>query len=332
MPPPASQADKGATASQNVPHGQASSERLQSRGLGLERAFGFAGSAIAQSRKVPAAVLGGPAWVGKAILAPLGWGRGSAASTVRDSGSDLTGDEMNDENTPTTAQPVILEAVGVAAGAAVGTATVSVRTNFAVQHMLAAARFSRRVAAVEGEHVGELFGDFWGEILHDATGCVLTAVASVEAYANELFFDRATAFPGYSSELLDKLWETFEQKPTLEKFGFALILRGKPPLDMGTRLQQDVAAVIELRNSLTHFKPEWDTEAVRHKKLSERLKGRFVPSPFLNDALIFPRRWATHSCTQWAVGSCLAFAAEFERIGDLPTKYGNLQNPALLIS
>ena len=48
-----------------------------------------------------------------------------------------------------------------------------------------------------------------------------------------------------SSELLDKLWETFEQKPILEKFGFALLLRGKPPLDMEENPQQDVTAVIE---------------------------------------------------------------------------------------
>src|SRR6266536_1558077 len=129
-------------------------------------------------------------------------------------------------------EPMQLQIVGLQA-------TAMLRTNFAVQHMLAAARFSRRVADIED------FGEFWEEILHQSSACVFTAAASLESYANELFFERQTAFPGFASELLDKLWETFEQKPTLEKFEFALLLRGKPQFVKGARPYQDVAAVIE---------------------------------------------------------------------------------------
>ena len=92
-------------------------------------------------------------------------------------------------------------------------------------------------------------------------------------------------------------------------------------MNQGNRPYQDVAAMIDLRNSLTHFKPEWEDEADRHQKLSERLRGRFTPSPFLSDALIFPRRWATYGATKWAVESCLSFAEEFEGLADLGPKY-----------
>jgi hypothetical protein len=47
-----------------------------------------------------------------------------------------------------------------------------------------------------------------------------------------------------------------------------------------------------------------------------------TPGPFLKDELIFPRRWATHSCTAWAVRTVLAFAESFEHHGQLPSKYG----------
>jgi hypothetical protein len=198
-------------------------------------------------------------------------------------------------------------------------AIAMMRTNFAVQHMLAAARFSRRVAEIERENAGKDFGEFWEEILHQSSACVFTAAASLDSYANELFFDRQTAFPEFASELLDKLWETFEQKP--KKFEFALLLRGKSHFDRGARPYQDVAAIIELRNALTHFKPKWDALAVRHRKISDRLQNYFAPSPFLNDQLIFPRRWATHGCTKWAVEQCLAFAEEFESRAELPPKY-----------
>ena len=200
-------------------------------------------------------------------------------------------------------------------------ATVSLRVNLADPHMRAAEGFSRRVRDIEQDHAGEGFGPFWDEIWHLSIATVFASVASLEAYANELFFDRAKAFPGYSDTLLDKLWETFEQKQTLEKFAFALVLREKPPLDFGASPCQDVSALIALRHALTHFKPEWDSAPVRHKQISDRLKHRFNRSPFLSDRHVFPRQWATHAATKWAVVSCLAFAHAFETLAGLPAKY-----------
>jgi hypothetical protein len=197
----------------------------------------------------------------------------------------------------------------------------SLRMNLAVQNMLAAARFSRRVAELEKIHGSQEFGAFWEEILHNAIASVMCCSSSLEAYANELFFDRKTVFPKYSTHLLDNLWKTYERKPTLEKFEFALLLSDKPSIDKGSTTYKDVQIVLELRNALTHFKPEWDTQAKRHRDLSKQLQNKFQPSPFLSDPLIFPRRWATHGCTSWGVHSCLKFAAEFERLSNLPSKY-----------
>jgi hypothetical protein len=200
--------------------------------------------------------------------------------------------------------------------------TASLRANLAVQNMLAAARFSRRVAELEENNKSQEFGPFWEEILHNSIASITCCASSLEAYANELFFDRGTIFPKYSTSLLDNLWETYERKSILEKFEFALLLLSeKPSIDKGSILYQNVRIVIDLRNALIHFKPEWDTEADLHRKLSNQLKYKFAPSPFLNDELIFPKRWATHGCTRWGVQSCLKFAAEFERLSSLPPKY-----------
>jgi hypothetical protein len=189
--------------------------------------------------------------------------------------------------------------------------------NLSAQHMLGAARFSRSVGEIESKHAGEQFGEFWDEILQLSSACVFASVAALEAYANELFFDRAKNFPGFSSPLLDRLWETFERKSLTEKFEFALLLRSKPLMNANTSPYKDIAALVALRNGLIHFKPEWDDEATRHEDLSNLLRGRFAPSPFLSERLLFPRRWATHSCTKWAVESCLAFCEEFERLAGL---------------
>ena len=156
----------------------------------------------------------------------------------------------------------------------------SLRTNLAGQNMLAAARFSRRVAELEDNNRCQQFGSFWEEILHNSIASIMCCSSSLEAYANELFFDRETVFPKFSAPLLDNLWETYERKTTLEKFECALLLSEKSGIDKGATLYQDVQIVVELRNALVHFKPEWDTQADRHLKLSKKLKDKLsrVPS------------------------------------------------------
>lgn len=215
----------------------------------------------------------------------------------------------------------VVAVTGAVLASATVSATASVRVNLAVQQMLAASRFSRQVGELERTNASQPFGPFWEEILHNGIAAILACASSMEAYANELFTDRATAFPSFAAPLLDNLWEAYERKSTLEKFKFALLLRNKPNFDEGAKAYQNVKVLIDLRNALVHFKPEWDTEANAHEKLSKKLAGKFTPSPFLNDSLIFPRRWATHAGTCWAVQSCLDFAREFERLADLPPKY-----------
>lgn len=214
-----------------------------------------------------------------------------------------------------------LSAVGITVGAPVaGTPPMTIRVNLAVQHMLAAARFSREVGNLELQHKGQELGAFWDSILHFAIACILTTVASLEAYANELFSDRNTLFP--APELMHNLWETYEQKPILEKFEFALLLLRKPSMDRGAGSYQDIKALIDLRNALTHFKPEWMNEADEHAKISARLFSKIEGSPFFPASeILFPRRWAGHSCTLWAVSNAIAFVKDFERLAGLPAKY-----------
>lgn len=204
-------------------------------------------------------------------------------------------------------------------------AVLRTRTDFSIQHLLAATYFSRQVANVERAHAGEKFGSFFEEILWFSSACVLSCAAALEAYANELFVDRAQHFPDLRSDIVDKLWELYEQKPTLEKFDMALYIKQKPPLERGSRPTQDVAALIALRNGLTHFKPEWDDEQVEHAKISKRLADRFAPSPFLADQEpIFPKGWATSGCTRWAVQAAVSFLQDFEISAGVPPRVTKL--------
>jgi hypothetical protein len=197
--------------------------------------------------------------------------------------------------------------------------TLKTRMNYAVPHLMSAATFSRRVGEIEAKHSGQALGPFWDDILAHATATVFLAVAGLESYANELFIDMNQNFPGVREELSEKLWSDHERKSTLKKFDLALRLREASTRVADVASFQSVDALVRLRNALMHFKPEW--EPAKHKQLSSELCTFFKSSAFLvDDPDLFPRAWASHDCTIWAVNSVLTFIEHFENCAGLPHK------------
>jgi hypothetical protein len=193
-------------------------------------------------------------------------------------------------------------------------ATGDTRVNMSVPHLLSAAIFCRRVRELEHANSGQPFGEFWHDIFANASGAVFAAIAAMESYANELFIDHKTVFPELRVEVMAKLWELFEQKPTLSKFEFAVLLKNGQTLDRSASPYQDVDAIIRLRNGLIHFKPEWFSAQEEHARLSRRLKHRVTPSPFFPASEpLFPRGWTSHATTVWVVRSVVEFLLDFER-------------------
>jgi len=124
--------------------------------------------------------------------------------------------------------PKVIEAAAVIeAGGATVKATADTRVNLSVPHLLSAASFSRRIGELEAEHGGKEFGEFWNDIFASATATVFASIAALESYANELFIDHEKVFPEIKPEIMAKLWELYEQKPPLEKFEFALLLKSR---------------------------------------------------------------------------------------------------------
>jgi hypothetical protein len=205
---------------------------------------------------------------------------------------------------------------------------VSVR--FAVQHALAAAMFSRRVGEIERENTGRPANAFFGEIIQFSFACVVSAVATLEAYVNEIYTDRDSNFPTIGPKLMTMLWEFIELKSVLEKFNYALVILGKTEFDKGAKLYQDADTLRRLRDALVHFKPGQDDESQQHANLSARLeKTGFSRSPFCTPAdPFFPRAWTTHEGTEWAVTTALKFANDFAGRAGLPPRF-DLSAPEL---
>jgi hypothetical protein len=89
-------------------------------------------------------------------------------------------------------------------------------------------------------------------------------------------------------------------------------------LEKGKNPFQDAKVLIDLRNALVHFKPEWviaDTGRVDQSDLhilEKELKNKFALNPFLRDARpLFPTLCMSHGCAKWAVDSAVTFVERF---------------------
>ena len=209
--------------------------------------------------------------------------------------------------------PKIVSGNASAMAHATAIASGSARTNLALQHLLGAARFTRQACQVEQANAGKPFGPFFEELFHLATAAITLSVASLEAFANELFADGTQRFPSFSKEILDAVWVLAEQRPFMEKYDLALTLHAAPRFDKGVPVYQNVDALVHLRNALIHFKPEWDDAQVAHKKLSARLQYKFALNPFLPaHEPLFPRGCMSYGCAEWAVTSVVGFLTDFQ--------------------
>lgn len=64
------------------------------------------------------------------------------------------------------------------------------RVNLSWQLLRSAAASSRTVGEIESQHAGQPFGSFFGDILGHAVQSVVSAVAALEAFINEVFEGR----------------------------------------------------------------------------------------------------------------------------------------------
>ncbi|WP_428309043.1 hypothetical protein [Immundisolibacter sp.] len=160
--------------------------------------------------------------------------------------------------------------------------------------------------------------------LGHAAASVTLAAAALEAAVNEVYLravDQSfSAFPKLNRaevRLLAELWEVVESSraQTIKKHELALAALNKPEISRGTSVSQDAASLLELRDLLMHFKPEWEDELDRHRKVEGRLRGKFAENQLSARAtgrmLWFPGRCLGAGCAIWAVQSASRYHEEF---------------------
>jgi hypothetical protein len=201
------------------------------------------------------------------------------------------------------------------------TATASVKAGLARLHIISAERFAHECAAIaDAEALLPWPQPRWDQSGSLAAASVLLSVACLEATANEFFLEAVDGqteamqrIGPRSQQMLAAMWDEVDEYSILKKYEVALVACQAPPYDKGGGVYQAAAALIELRNALTHFKPEWDHSLDRHARLRERLKGRFESCVLAQKAAMiwFPHACMGAGCARWSVGVVRDFIVDF---------------------
>jgi hypothetical protein len=202
-------------------------------------------------------------------------------------------------------------------------ARVRVKANLSRQ-LLATARLFVRHCAEIADREGQL--DWpqpsWEASRSYAIGAVVMAVSALEASINELYLE---AVDGNTHALgaltreqiaqLEVLWESVDRTKNLAKYQLVLAVCGKERFNKGLEPYQSVDALIDLRNAVVHFKPEWDDELEEHARLEVRLARKFEDCMLASRAqgrmVWFPGRCLGAGCAHWAVATVEHFVGEF---------------------
>jgi hypothetical protein len=211
--------------------------------------------------------------------------------------------------------------------------TVKIRVNLSIHHLFAACRFAARVAQIEQEHAGQPFGEFWEEILHNSLGVATLTVASIESYANELYFEGSILTSTLSMAAANEIAKLIDRESILQKYSIALAVQTGKHLDFGIAPVQNASALIKLRNAIVHFRSEWIGEQGKHEELSNKfLKNKFKPSAYFPNEPVFPNAWASHDFTIWALRTTIQFLDHFYSEAGVPSPIDTHRNTLQTLS
>jgi hypothetical protein len=188
--------------------------------------------------------------------------------------------------------------------------------NFAAQHLKAATIFRDHTIQLESQHATVPLGEFFGDIRSYASGCIMSATASLEALINELFIAPNGGLRPKLSNFDDAFWSRrgIERKSILEKYQFALDMLKKPKFVADDSSYLNAKALIDLRNALVHYKAPWDLERQQTSELKEMLKGKYETSPFVLDegADFATMKSMSAGAARWVIATVVDFVAAFD--------------------
>jgi hypothetical protein len=205
------------------------------------------------------------------------------------------------------------------------TATLSLRSNFAINHLRAAWWAALKAYEVEQANDTTAFGSWFDDMMMIVPVAVVMAGAALEANANEIIKDILDGIAKVSvtnsqrillADLLDE-----RSGNATDKYRRLALLLDKDP-KMGNESWENARLLVNFRNSFLHFKPAWDDDKDTHDgKLVKGLKTKIPICHAYKGSFMFPYGFMNFECAKWSVLSVLAFSAEFSALLGINDKF-----------
>ncbi|NOJ40884.1 hypothetical protein [Bradyrhizobium australiense] len=197
-------------------------------------------------------------------------------------------------------------------------ATLSLRSNFAVNHLRVASREARSAHEVEQLNDISQHGPWFDQMMMHVPVAIVMAAAALEANCNEIVQDildgsaRLSLAAGHQALLRDLKGDYSGN--AMERYRKLALLLDKAPA-LGALPWQNASLLVRFRNAFMHFKPAWDHETDVHDgKWIKELKARVSISAGYQSKFMFPYGFMTYGCAKWAVESAGMFSANFSAL------------------
>lgn len=222
-------------------------------------------------------------------------------------------------------EPHELNAVAFTTGSADGmTAKLSLRSNFAVNHLRVAIQAAQSAHVVERASDTSQHGAWFDGMMMHVPVAITMAAAALEANCNEIIqdiLDGSTLGLAQGHMALLRDLKHDRSGNTTDHYRHIALLLDQTP-DTGSLAWQDAALLVRFRNALMHFKPAWDSETDIHDgKWVRTLKTKVPISPGYQSNFMFPYGFMTYGCARWAVQSSKAFSAQFCSLIGVPDRF-----------
>ncbi|MFI6741615.1 hypothetical protein ACIBI9_52620 [Nonomuraea sp. NPDC050451] len=200
--------------------------------------------------------------------------------------------------------------------------TVLMRSYFSTHHLYAARYAAEDAQALETSLAGSrpMF-----DLRHRTL--VISAISEsaffLEAAINEVFQDARDGHHSYVGSLdgsvlsaMAPVWDATDNGylDVLKKYDLALRLAGRESLDPGTKIPENARLLVQLRNYLVHYRPEFVSIDMTHRfgKALES-SNRFAQNELMKGSgnPWFPDRALGAGCAAWAWRSARALTDEF---------------------
>jgi len=205
-----------------------------------------------------------------------------------------------------------------------GNITAKSRANFTHYHLIAASHAYQEALSIENKYNTETppQKELNLYIAH-FSACIMCSVAALESKINEHIVDNETEINSSRNRPLFKIYELREKAKkrdltlsesllsatnAFKKFNIIWHIKyGGPYLE--DEISRNVKYLIEIRNALIHFTPEWNDAFTNHSNLDNvRNDLQFTESPFFpKDTFFIPHRCLSASCAEWSVGTSKNF-------------------------